>query len=825
MNELTAEFQPQKIVPEPTGSLSRPVLVPNSGGDLVLFHDSHTLYAHLTAGTRVWFITARAGISGFVVDQDTLYVQDGAVLCEYDVSALQGGAVLLPDTAISFRDPPVGWSFELDDDQADLNGRFAALFQPGDTAQLCSAPVICDGRIHVLRNDGKLFSPRFALGSPSVEITATDFAPDELALYLAPATDGGQQLCWLSGGKVFYAKTSLSETPGGGIDAWRWDRIRATTDQPAKAFGVAGDKRGFMGTVPSDSGAAAVVTLFDPATTRWSLHVVAPAGFPALGQSGVIKVRDAATGTLVDHPNGALPAGLTTAIPPGGACERAGLWPSTTVEILTAPRLHNEGDTRSAYVIARIGDTPKLCKFGIPVASADKDDSNYVTCWWKAVKNSYDIIQPILAGEMITYLVDDAAQAWIDAKTPPADLFSKSYTSPLWAAIGLLPCAAFDLPQPSCMTLARYPARLTRMDPATFTNPNEDRWARIPYNDQYHKPNTPLVGPVPVSFDSSTYLVVSNRNGIYGFDTDGALAWRLSARFTFTGWTTVGPFLFVAEGPFLGRYDMRRGSSGSRIDYPDMALDLGQAGYFETGGSPVTWTSNRRWAVVRPGDTNGNTWFDTSIINWAVSNPQDSPGDFVPHYDPNKHTIFIRLRRNDAYLRPIMAWDQHTDERLRNFPQAATEVLSIPLDASHAFVPATISSVSTRPNPYGPIPVRDIDFTTDVPTQPWLASNFPNLASSYADTSWDYTSEDIFVWPEHLDDADFSFLNLGVKGTDAWNDWVRRLTTAVRVNRADGVALAMSFRVVVRNQTNPPSLYCCFTKAQQNYFLKYTLPA
>lgn len=650
----------QQINPAPAGPLSQPVFVMggvDSFPSMLLFHDNQTLWAYNADGSgRAWYIKAHATIAGFVLSTDNanLYVQDGDVLCQYDLAAVQtSGDDYSPINAISFRPAtPRKWSVSVQG-AGNFGDLFNLAFPSGQSALTYSAPMMStnnvdDIRVRVLRSDGCVFSPLYNLDPPygsagtpeSHFINATNLVPDETVLYRVMAGNQ-QQFRWISKGKIACLESVATEpAPPEGIDAWRWNCILASTDQPWQPFGSAGAANGFISRVAANGGHTTAIVLHDAQGTC-SFHLLDSSWLPQFNAARSMMVRDGDTGGAVDHANPGLPAGLVVAPPPPGAHEHMCVLAAAKdgpLKVLAAPRLMDPSNG-NFFAIVQADSQYCLYQYRVPDVS-----DVFIMCWWKGAKDAFTTAQPILAREIV-YALDDATQAAGSAL--PGNFSQSTYSSPLWAARFAVPWSAF----PNAPTYVRC-SKLgfaTQINTAYgFDNSMQSRLhaAYMPSP----KPSKPLWGPHQFSFGNTTYVVLSNRYGIYGFKPDGTLAWQIPAYTAFQGWVTVNQFLFLSQSYFLCRYDVSKfPNNGAAVLYPDAYVDLDYKNAFKIDGPPaqnafLSTTVRTYYDNVVPTSMQP-VFAGHTLANYAV-----------PYYD-GAHTLFINRNLPGAFGRPPVPYE------------------------------------------------------------------------------------------------------------------------------------------------------------------------
>jgi hypothetical protein len=453
------------IVSASGDALSRPVWFSDyPRGQYAVFHDTAALYLFTETGTPAFRFAAKTkmGISGFAVGDGCLYVQDGDVLYQYVGEAMHRNDVV-PSNAISFRPAePQAWS-AVSGGGDGFSGLLELPFPDGGTPRTFSAPLLGgdnDGRVHVLASDGTVYSPTVAL-ERNPTINRTPFVPDQTVLYWDPG-NGRPRLCWVSGGEVAVLDTGELEVHE--LDAWRWRCRSMSVVQPWRSFGAAATA-GFISSFVAADTSVAAVTLREFEAGPWSFHVLDPPCQPMFNDAGRMPVTDAgsAGNDSIIHHCEALPPGFVVTLPPAQH-EWSGIFKNSgggTVDILCAPYLREEPEGRFAYVIAADGGTPLFCKYRVPPPS-----DSYFLCWWKAVRDSYATIQPILAKQII-YSLTNEVEAAVGSKLLPADFAQTNmYWSPLWSltACGTVPWDALAMAPPVYMRLSTYAVYATPID-------------------------------------------------------------------------------------------------------------------------------------------------------------------------------------------------------------------------------------------------------------------------------------------------------------------------------------------------------------------------
>jgi hypothetical protein len=615
-----------RILPPPKGALSRPLWLASNLGEFALFHDAGMLYACLSDGRPAWHIKARIAIVGFAVTDDNLYLLDGDVLCQYDANALQTPEVTLPINAISFRTAvPSGWTYQSRDDNG-FDGLFEAALPT--SAPTYSAPVIPagDSRIHVLSSDGTVFSALLNLQDAigTIRIQATRFVPDNTMLYQAPSAGGPPLLCWISGGKIASLLTGELEPAPDGLEAWRWNCIKTSVDQPWQSFAA-----GFISATSLGNGPAAAIMLHDPKAAQWTFHLVEPACHPVFSSDAAMLVE--ASGKVVSHANPGIPGGLATSLPPANAHERAGTVKGNggaAIEIACAPYLREEDGILFAYVIAADANGPSFCKYHVPGTSDD-----FITEWWQNLQQARTRLDAILASE-IMYSLADASQQAIDNKTLSAAALAKATASPLWSATaqGIIPWAAFDHSVPNYVTLVQHAVFMTPIDMAFQLEASIEKL--VDGRNRIPQQIFPLYGPYWMSDGQSEFAVLCNMYGFHGFASDGTLAWRVQALTFFNWWTAVGRSIWVLQGSRIAQFDISTIPRHASASVPNACLDV--PGGTLSQGSPGPWVD----------------YIMTHYNEPSQATPgQEITGLVGPVYDSSTHRIrMMRVASSAAFI-------------------------------------------------------------------------------------------------------------------------------------------------------------------------------
>jgi hypothetical protein len=436
-------------------------------------------------------------------------------------------------------------------------------------------------------------------------------------LYWDASAAGGARLCFISGGQVVVLPDNRVETPSD-IQEWRWNCLMNMSDQPWMPLT---SLPGFIGSVTSSnsqaaSGQATAITLFDPTTGNWTLHIANPPCVPVLSGAGSMQVQDGSSGAIVTISNPAISLGQIVSPPPTPAQEWSGTLP--VGQVLSAPNAVVENGVQSVYLIATGttgGNVPALYKFVAEVPS-----NLYFLCWWKGVQATHAALQPTLRPEIISVFADLTQEA-IDNGTLPGGFAQATYSSPLWSATqqGSVPWDKFG---PAALTyVPLYSAGaggyVEQIDTSfVFSSSTALVFTLV------QKPAVPLFGPRP--FRQASQLILSNRYGLYGFAPEGNLLWRIPSRGSFQGWIPIGYFLLIAEQGILSLYNSSNfPSDGSAVLYPDQTIDLQSP--FAVASTPV--------APVDPGNFDsligrGQTWVGAD----AIALPTFPASTYVPYY-------------------------------------------------------------------------------------------------------------------------------------------------------------------------------------------------
>ncbi|MDB5072080.1 MAG: WD40-like repeat containing protein [Candidatus Eremiobacteraeota bacterium] len=91
----------------------------------IVLDDGQNVYGYQSNATPSWTITTQNGLNGWSIWADNVYVQDGSVLCQYNVLALNQGTVAVPDSAVDL-DTSTRWSAQEGGTPAQFNALFAS---------------------------------------------------------------------------------------------------------------------------------------------------------------------------------------------------------------------------------------------------------------------------------------------------------------------------------------------------------------------------------------------------------------------------------------------------------------------------------------------------------------------------------------------------------------------------------------------------------------------------------------------------------------------------------------------------------------------------
>jgi hypothetical protein len=185
----------------PKESLQEPVLQYEPESESFLFDDGSTIYGYSSRCRLLFRIAARAKLCGWANNGANLYVQDGPVLCQYDLGALDAGAESFPVRAIHLENHQT-WS------SPKPAAAFKALFEATATASY-SAPAIWNRDatgvfVHVLvsGDSAKVMRLGGNLERRPFETYTTEKPPDPPLALFAIATVDGPALQYLSGGQM-----------------------------------------------------------------------------------------------------------------------------------------------------------------------------------------------------------------------------------------------------------------------------------------------------------------------------------------------------------------------------------------------------------------------------------------------------------------------------------------------------------------------------------------------------------------------------------------------------------------------------------------------
>jgi hypothetical protein len=229
---LTADLSENLHLP---GGLPQPIarLVFETESKTILFDDGARVYGYSARCRRIFAIAPQAQLNGWSYDGSSLFLQDGPVLCQYDLMSLDPRSDAWPVKALNL-ETRHKWSSDGSTDD------FKALFpSPASTSQF-SAPVVWNRDssgvfVHVLMvaDSPKIVRVPASLDPHPFEAWSTPASPDAPIELFAIDSAEGPILQYLSGGQVLSVRMhplAQLNQQGPPESAGHWQRLsRANT--------------------------------------------------------------------------------------------------------------------------------------------------------------------------------------------------------------------------------------------------------------------------------------------------------------------------------------------------------------------------------------------------------------------------------------------------------------------------------------------------------------------------------------------------------------------------------------------------------------------
>ena len=354
--------QKVKLAGSPS-NLTPPLWVEDAG--CILFSDDKAVYAFSDDCQQLWSIASQYKLNGWAVNGSDIYVQDGCVICQYDINALDQNATIVPETAFNFK-THARWTSQTPG--AGLESTIYTGCSGNDL--LYSPPVIqfSDSKVpmlYVLNGAGVVIPMPADLNVDGSKVYVSKDKPDALNLFLSgPA--GQQTLCYLSGEQVISLTTGdkitlqSKQAPAGGAALWTQLNQNANIQcQPWTRLAVAGFSL------------SAMVTRVDDPDSGSKLLI-------AMDNSQLSEC----TATLISQQNGqsfTSRARLTSG-------DAAG---SPLPQLLTPPCVIIEMGTAFLFAISAIADTVWFQKFKMPAPNADASADNA----WSMLQSQFAAVE------------------------------------------------------------------------------------------------------------------------------------------------------------------------------------------------------------------------------------------------------------------------------------------------------------------------------------------------------------------------------------------------------------------------------------------------
>jgi hypothetical protein len=222
-----------------------------------VFDDGQTVFGYSIYGTVLWTLVPQNHLNGWTINGTDLYLQDGSVTCQFDITALVTGAAPLPVGAINLK-TETSWSGQQSPAKRE---DFLALFSssptpdPGFSPPALWVPPPNGPFVVVIAANGHISEL-----APNLQTVRTShssqFPPDQpLAIFCVGLRDK-LFLQYLSGGQVVTVKTPLlkvlsRQAPAGGAEHWlavsRTGRLQNTSEVQPWIWMKIADGRGVFG--------------------------------------------------------------------------------------------------------------------------------------------------------------------------------------------------------------------------------------------------------------------------------------------------------------------------------------------------------------------------------------------------------------------------------------------------------------------------------------------------------------------------------------------------------------------------------------------------
>jgi hypothetical protein len=245
---LTPEFSENLHLNAP---LPQPIasMIFESESKILVFDDGSTIYGYSTRCRRVFAIASRAQLNGWSFDGANLFVQDGPVLCLYDMMALDSHAAAWPVKAINL-ETKQQWSSDQPRDG------FTALFPSPASTSKFGAPVVWSRdpsgvivNVLVVSDMTRILRLPANLDPHPWESWSTQLVPDApLEMFAFDAPDG-PFLQFLSGGQVttirMHPMQQLNQqAPAESAEHWRRLGRASITGRPQQSIPVPAGRGG-----------------------------------------------------------------------------------------------------------------------------------------------------------------------------------------------------------------------------------------------------------------------------------------------------------------------------------------------------------------------------------------------------------------------------------------------------------------------------------------------------------------------------------------------------------------------------------------------------
>ncbi len=425
--------------PDIIPALSQPVTLAGSASNLTpplwvedagcfLFSDDKAVYAFSDDCLQLWSIAPQYKLNGWAVNGSDLYVQDGCVICQYDLNALDENATIVPETAFNFK-THARWS-----SQTPGAGLESTVYTgcSGDDL-LYSAPVIqFPGSnapvLYVLNGAGVVIPMPADLNVDGSRVYTSQDEPDALNLFLGGPL-GQQTLSYLSGGQAVTLTTNdkltfqSKQAPAGGAALWtQLNQIANMQCEPWATLALAGfSLRAQVSRVDDpDSSSRLLIAMDNSQLSQWTVTLVSQEP----GQSFTSRAR------------------LTS----GGAVG------SPQPQLLTPPCVIIEMGTAFLFALSAVAGSVQFQKFKMPAPNADGSADNA----WSMLQSQFAAVAewstsgrtftpvPLDADQQILCLFSAVQAAGEQTSEVPASL-TNACVNGSQNAIRLMAANGFDL--------------------------------------------------------------------------------------------------------------------------------------------------------------------------------------------------------------------------------------------------------------------------------------------------------------------------------------------------------------------------------------------